>query len=52
MVHEIPVVKEQADDRADIYIQMVLDKKEEHLIAFHKGTGDKVKSGIFRSGTL
>ena len=38
MIHEILVVKEQVDDRADIYIQMVLDKKEEHLIAFHKGT--------------
>ena len=38
MVQEIPIVKDRDLERADIYIQMVLDHKEEHLIAFHKGT--------------
>ena len=45
MTQEIPIMKDQqAEDRADIYIQMVLDKKEEHLITFHKGTNSGISS--------
>ncbi len=37
MQNEVQIVKERDTKKADIYIQMVLDHKEELLIAFHKG---------------